>query len=173
MTNREILALLNESGKEENFIKLYGQFKKLLTYYGVRLKYDDALCDMNLYFTELINELDKQKFSGDDPFGDSVQRYIAVCLKHKYIALSKQNIKKTESETYYCDGIAGQTNGFETSLELADALRRITERQRQAIVLKYVCGCSDVQISEKTGVSRQAVNRLINRGLASLRKNYL
>jgi RNA polymerase sigma-70 factor (sigma-E family) len=57
-------------------------------------------------------------------------------------------------------------------LEHADvltAVRRLPQRQREAIVLRYYADLSEAQIAEAMGVSRGAVKSHASRGLAALR----
>jgi RNA polymerase sigma factor (sigma-70 family) len=48
----------------------------------------------------------------------------------------------------------------------------ITEAQRKCLVMAYLDGLRPVEISKKLGVSRQAVDQNLQRGLANLRKEY-
>lgn len=53
--------------------------------------------------------------------------------------------------------------------ELWDALRRLPERQRTALVLRYCQDLSEQQAADVMGASAKAVKSLIGRGLARLR----
>ena len=57
------------------------------------------------------------------------------------------------------------------SLGLPLQLNDLSEKQRFVIIQKYIIGFSDVEIAERMNISRQAVNRLINRALENLRNN--
>ena len=59
---------------------------------------------------------------------------------------------------------------FECSVTLKDGMKLLNERQKEAVILKYIYGYSDVEIGEKLGITRQAVNRLEKRGLSILRE---
>jgi RNA polymerase sigma factor (sigma-70 family) len=52
---------------------------------------------------------------------------------------------------------------------LLDAMRRLPERERQVIVLKYVEGVSDEVISQRTGLSVGNIRVLRTRGIGRLR----
>ena len=55
-------------------------------------------------------------------------------------------------------------------LEFAHALRRLPERQRTAVVLRYYGDLSDVEIAEHLGCARATVRVLVHRALARLRE---
>jgi RNA polymerase sigma factor (sigma-70 family) len=52
---------------------------------------------------------------------------------------------------------------------LAVALVGLPRRQRQAIVLRYLGGYTEVEVSSALGISRNSVKRHVQRGLAALR----
>jgi RNA polymerase sigma factor (sigma-70 family) len=54
-------------------------------------------------------------------------------------------------------------------VELQDALRTLNERQRTAIVLRYLCDLPDAEIADLIGCRVGTVRTLIHRGLAELR----
>lgn len=55
-------------------------------------------------------------------------------------------------------------------VELRDVLLRLSERQRAAVVLRYVTGLHDDDIAAVLGCRRGTVRTLVRRGLAVLRK---
>jgi RNA polymerase sigma-70 factor (sigma-E family) len=57
---------------------------------------------------------------------------------------------------------------FERSAVVA-ALRRLSPRQRQALVLRYYAGLSEAQIASTMGISRGAVKAHVFRAMAALR----
>ncbi|MEU1621462.1 SigE family RNA polymerase sigma factor [Streptomyces sp. NPDC005722] len=54
--------------------------------------------------------------------------------------------------------------------EVLDALARLTERQREVLVLRYWSDLSEAQIAESLGVSRGTVKSTASRALATLEK---
>ena len=52
---------------------------------------------------------------------------------------------------------------------VVDALRKLPERQREAIVLRYYADFSEAEIAAAMGISRGAVKSHTARGMASLR----
>ena len=53
--------------------------------------------------------------------------------------------------------------------EVVAALRRLPERQREVLVLRYYADLSEAQIAESIGISRGAVKSHASRGMAALR----
>lgn len=52
---------------------------------------------------------------------------------------------------------------------LKDALRRVTERQRQVLILHYLEGFQKSEVAETLGIDRSRVTQLIQQGLRNLR----
>lgn len=67
------------------------------------------------------------------------------------------------------DSPSGQAERNEQVLSLAEALGRLPEPQRDALVLRYCHGLPLAQISERLSRSRAAVASLLRRGLQQLR----
>jgi len=57
----------------------------------------------------------------------------------------------------------------ETSWEVLGALRRLPQRQREVLVLRYYLDLSEAQIAHTLGVSRGAVKSHASRGMSALR----
>lgn len=171
MDNIDMIPLIRDyqQGDVESFYPLYDEFEQLLHYYGRHLNYDDALQELTVYFVELITEISLHRFCADETV--SLQKYIAVCIRNKYIALSKQKQRHDKILVEYREYIASSQPPFEDRLALSAALRRLTEKQYRIILYKYVYGYSDVEISSSLNISRQAVNRLKTRGLHVLRES--
>ena len=62
----------------------------------------------------------------------------------------------------------GAISGFERSAVIS-ALRKLPDRQREAIVLRYYADLSEAQIAAAMGISRGAVKSHTARGMSSLR----
>jgi RNA polymerase sigma factor (sigma-70 family) len=55
-------------------------------------------------------------------------------------------------------------------VELRDALLMLADRQRAAVVLRFLCDLSDDEIAEALGCQPATVRSLVHRGLARLRE---
>ena len=138
--------------------------------YEKKLGYDDAGQELTLFFIELIYGLDTDKFSPDGT--DTLKRYIAVSIRNQYILLSKRNKRYVLSSNELLDNMGNYTIRPEEGISLAEGLRLLSQRQRTAVVYRYIYGFSDAEIADMLSVSRQAVNRLERRGLEVLREYY-
>lgn len=150
------------------FEMIYDEFKRLINFYARKLAYEDASGELTLFLIELIYSPKIAKFPCDKT--DSLQRYIAVAIRNKYIELSKKKSRENSFCLELCEW-DGSENNFINKLQVEEALGHLTERQRNIILYKYVYGFSDCQIAKMLSITRQSVNRLKNRGLKEL-KNY-
>ena len=65
--------------------------------------------------------------------------------------------------------VEGPSAGGARSDAVRDALRQLSERQREVLVLRYYLDWSEAQIADALGVSRGAVKAHASRGSAALR----
>ena len=63
-----------------------------------------------------------------------------------------------------------QAQRHERAVRLAEALARLPENQREAVVLRHWHGCSLAEIGERLGCTTTAVTGLLHRGLRKLRQ---
>ncbi len=172
MSNKELRELIEGFRNQDmlSFDIIYDEFKRYINFYSKKLKTDDSVQELTVFLIELLYEIDLSRFKEDT--SDGLNRYIAVSIRNKYIALSKENCKYTsmraelyEREVFYCD-----TTVDKVSIE--EALEKLTERQRLIIIYKYILHYSDAEISLMLGITRQSVNRIKNRAFAVLRNFY-
>lgn len=153
---------------QNNQEEAYKSFEKLIDFYSRKLEYEDAVGELSLFFFELINGIDLNKFNTDNT--DGLSRYIKTSLKHKYIALSKQ---RQAEEFLLCElneNTTGITVNFETKQKLKYLLSLLTQKQRTILYYRYFYLLSCAEIAKLLGISRQAVNRLENRAIKFLRE---
>lgn len=171
MENRLLIHLTERFRNQDMnaFAAIYDQFKKLIYHYSGKLWDDDAVQEMTLFLIELLYSAPLERFQRDA--SDSFKRYIAVAIKHKYIAILKENLRFDRCcnllESDLCE------EDLETNLSVKEALKCLSSKQRIIIVYKYFYCLSDSQIAEMLGITRQAVNRLKNRALLLLKEFYV
>lgn len=172
MENLELKSLILNFRKEDMlaFEPIYSEFKRYIRFYSKKLGYEDALQELTLFLIELLYDIDLNLFKND--LSDGLSRYIAVSIRNKYIALSKENSRYAlmctelyESEVFYTDSAVEKVC-------IEEALSNLTNRQRLIIIYKYILNYSDAEISSLLGISRQAVNRIKNRAFSVLRNFY-
>lgn len=99
------------------------------------------------------------------------QRYLAVAIRNKYIAISKAYQEKLKNETNSSNFYGKVKNErFIEEIEIRDLLDKLRVKQREVIVLHYVRGLSFDEIAKNHRCSRQASTRICNRGIEELRK---
>ncbi|MBR2040372.1 MAG: hypothetical protein IJ948_03215 [Clostridia bacterium] len=97
MENSCLLSLLGKfrKGDMSVFPVIFSEFEGLIHHYARKSDAEDTAEELSVFFLELMYKLDISRFIGAK--GDGLSRYIAVCLRNKYIAFSCQNenFKKT------------------------------------------------------------------------------
>lgn len=156
-------------GDMKAFAVIYDRFKGIINYYSRKIGDEDSYQELMIFLVETLYSIDLSRFPTDK--NDNLNRYIAVSLRNKYIAISKKNQKDEnmllslyENDSFYsCN---------EDEIFIKDMLGSLSHKQRKIIIYRYIYGYSDAEISDILGISRQAVNRLKNRGLEALRNIY-
>lgn len=145
------------------FPQIYGEFERLIYHYSKKLDSEDVRQELTLFLIELLYKIEVSSSEG-------IKKYIAVCLRNKYIYLSKQKQlgfslidKVAENYDTYCDFC-------EDTVLLKELISKLPIKQREVIVYKYIYSYSDIEIAEIMNISRQAVNRIKNRALCGLRE---
>lgn len=99
------------------------------------------------------------------------QRYLAVAIRNKYIAIYKAAQEKLKNETNSQNFYSKyEADRFIEKIEMRELLDKLGVKQREVILLHHVSGMNFEEIAQKYGCSRQASNRLYNSGIEKLRK---
>lgn len=171
MNNCEIIKTVKEikRGDMSNFQIIYDAFSQLIDYYGRKIG-EDGREDITLFFMELLYSIDTDKFFPDR--SDAMNRYIAVSLRNRYIALSQKAKKALKLSDELLEENAKYIFEPEESLSLKEGFAKLSERQRAVLTYRYFYGFSDSEISDMLGISRQAVHQLELRGISALKEYY-
>ncbi len=172
MVNSLLLPLIKKFREQDMsaFTIIYDEFKKLIYLYSGRLSDDDAVQDLTLFLIELLYSINLSMFNCDST--DTLKRYIAVSIKNKYIALSKEKQKYLYFSVGLCDNLLANSESVLEAIDICEALKLLTHRQRLIIIYRYIYCYSDAEISSLLSISRQAVNRLKNRAIETLKEFY-
>ena len=172
MENCCLLGLIDRFRKRDMtaFPIIFNEFEKLINFYSYKLSDEDAFQELTTFLLELLYNLDFRVFKKDS--SDSLKRYIAVCIRNKYIAISKGIEKHKTADFPVFENAAADYSDFLQSQILKDAVRLLPPKQRRLIIYKYIYNYSDVEIAEFLNISRQAVNRLKNRAIENLKAYY-
>ncbi len=149
---------------------IFYEFKSRIYSYARKQKNEDLIGELTLFLIELINHMDIDRFCSDK--SDGLERYISVSLKNKYISFCRKNAREKDMLRDPFESALISVDSAESRVDICEALSNLTERQRDIIICKYIYCLSDFQIAEIFKISRQAVNRLKNRGLNTLKEYY-
>ena len=95
-----------------------------------------------------------------------------MSLRNKYIILSKKADRLRLESCELFDYSGAKYGEQDTKIALADGLRLLSDKQRHAVVFRYIYGFSDAEIAQMLSVTRQAVHGLQLRALDILRRYY-
>lgn len=173
MENCCLITLIKKLRKHETaaFSQIFSEFEKLIGYYAFRLGGEDAFQELSVFLLELLYKINFSPFEKD--VDDSLKRYIAVCIRNKYIAYSKESRKDRNTLSVFFYNCPQSEFEFMDNQALKEAISLLSKRQRDIVIYKYIYDYSDVEISDFLGISRQAVNRLKNRAMEKLREYYV
>ena len=135
---------------------LYADMAKLVEHYNRKLSEDDgALWEL---LVKLVNS-------------DKVlsKRYAAVSLLNEYIRLSKAKQKRAEIFTEYGENNGATSPDIDLRLDIKAALLRLSDKERDTVLMRYYWGFSIAEIAALNGVSRQAENKRLKIALDKLR----
>lgn len=135
---------------------LYADMAKLVEHYNRKLAEDDGSLSELLF--NLVNS-DKELSN----------RYAAVSLRNEYIRLSKTKQKRAEIFTEYGENHGATSPDIDLRLDIKAALLRLSDKERDTVLMRYYWGFSIAEIAELNGVSRQAENKRLKIALDKLR----
>lgn len=169
-----ILLYNAQNGDQNAALLLVEKFEPLIKKYAKQLNYYCAETDLVISLLELISSINLKKF--ENAHDGEVVNYIYVTLRNKKIDLHRKlklhSIEEIHIEPATFTYIQANDGLNTTSpLDWTSLLNDLSEKQRFVISNKYIKGFTDAEIADQMNISRQAVNRLINRALENLRNN--
>lgn len=172
MENITLLTLLERFKKQDMtvFPVIFGEFEKLIGFYSSKLEREDSYQELTVFFLELLYKTDITRFEKDT--SDTFTRYIAVCLRNQYIALSKLFVKDSGLLCSLFEEERDRSPDFAERYILGDALGVLPPKERQVILYRYIYGYSNGEIARHLGVTRQTVCNRKRQGVEKLRRYY-
>jgi len=164
-----------KSGDKDAFKAIYYKYYMLLYKYGVKTSADTDLAE------DCLQDLFLKLWKNRENLGDisSVKSY----LYRAYIRLLFEAIKKSrreinlaeldhpQEESSIEETIIQHQNQAAVNQHLHQALKHLTKRQRQVMLLHYFEGLSYKQIEEILPIKYQAIRNCVHEGIKILRKN--
>ena len=127
-----------------------------MKYYNNKLADDDgALLE---FLVKLVNS-DKELS----------ERYTAVALRNEYIRLSKAEQKHANSYTEYGENNGSTIPDIDLKLDIKSAISRLSDKERDTVLLRYFWGFSVAEIAALNHISRQSENKRLKVALDKLR----
>ncbi len=159
----------------ESTLQLIHQFEPLIKSYSFKLGYEDAYPDMVLFFIQMINEMDLNKFKVKE---DKVFiHYFKIAIKNKYLKKKSELYQEYIKIADYIDDTDLAQKVFiedEYSKLLFDDLENILNKIHYEIIyLIYYQKYSVEEIAQMKNVSRQYINKKKNEALNILEKKLL
>ncbi|GAA0255912.1 hypothetical protein GCM10008922_14800 [Faecalicatena contorta] len=106
-------------------------------------------------------------------FSEAINKYFRYEIFRLYELPEMKQIEHGMNDEYSCDFVSFQVMHFVIYVadeELSTALKELTEKQRNAILLHFFQGMNDREISKLYHVSRSVINSRRDRGLRKLQK---
>ena len=105
------------------FPTIFAEFEKLMHFFAARLHEDDAFQELSVFFVELLYKINCADFNRDE--SDTASRYICVCIRNKYISLSKRSDLINSKSSMLFDGIFEQNRRSQQDFALTQYLKEI------------------------------------------------
>ncbi len=171
MENGCLITLIKKFREKDMsvFPVIFAEFEGLIYHYSLKCDAEDIFQELTVFLLELLYKVDISRFEALS--GEGLKRYIAVSLRNKYVAFSKaDSVFKRNNE--YLDDFVSVEPDFLGEFILREGLDRLTPKQREIIIFKYLHNYTNNDIARILKISRQAVNQIKNRAVETLREYY-
>ncbi|WPP51810.1 RNA polymerase sigma factor [Catalinimonas niigatensis] len=164
-------------GRKEAFDQIYEQFFDTLCTYG------DKFCRDKNVVEDVVQELFIYLWSKKENLGSTktIKYYLFLCLRRRLVRVLKQEQKRSITFT----ALAGDANRFHLTLKdnmvspeheemlakLSYAIQKLTDRQREAVYLKFYNNLSFQEVSSIMELEVKSLYNLISRTLDILRSD--
>ncbi|WP_026898213.1 RNA polymerase sigma factor [Daejeonella oryzae] len=164
-----------KSGDKAAFKAIYYKYYILLFRFGLKTSTDEDLVE------DCLQDLFLKLWNNRENLADvvSIKHYLFRALKHTlYDALKKAgrtyrgvDLPIEESEVSIEEKLINDQSGTEINQHLHTALKHLSKRQKQVVVLYYFEGLSYKQIAEIIPIKYQAIRNCVHEAVKVLRKN--
>jgi RNA polymerase sigma factor (sigma-70 family) len=176
MTTNEILWEQFLIGDKDALSNLFNNIFDDLYGYGMKLAknqviVNDSIQDMFLKIWKNRNNLGKVEIV--KPYlCKALRRHIVVNLRcdQKFVHVEDFSDDVFEIEFSYEDFIVKEQSEIEQNKQLSDLLNKLSDRQKEAIYLRYFMGYEFEKIADIMSMNVQSVRNTIHRGVQSLRE---
>ncbi|HWV29603.1 MAG TPA: sigma-70 family RNA polymerase sigma factor [Dyadobacter sp.] len=164
-----------QNGDRDAFASIYQKYIDELLSYGYRVTFDrqlirDSVQDLFLHIWVRRGNL---------AMTDSIKFYLFRSLRNRIIRNLEKHPERLHADIGLVD-VAEESNAFEAVIfghdgpsdsyeKLAEAVSRLSPRQREAVQLRYLHGFSLDEIAEMMQMNNQSVRNLLHRAITQLR----
>ncbi len=172
MCNLKLLPLVEKFKNQDMsvFEIIYNEFETLIDFYSRYMEREDIKSELTLFLLELLYKVDLSGFNHDSSI--NFKKYIAVCIRNKYIKLSRKIQNEGSRMTALYDNSAICCDTYEDKIAIEQILGFLTDKQKRVIVNRYLLGYSDQEIAKLLNVERQAVFQIKKRALKIMKDKY-
>ncbi|QCR23037.1 RNA polymerase sigma factor [Pontibacter sp. SGAir0037] len=173
LANEEIIWDNFRAGSEEAYALIYETYSSILYSYGCSLNHDKELvkdCLQDLF----VNLWHKRTSLGPT---NSIKYYLFRSLRRELVRTLRQRsivMEASDTLTEYSaeDRWIGSEDNSSMKRMLENALSKLSERQREAIYLRFFQSMEFEDIARIMDITPRAVYKLIYRAIDVLHKNY-
>lgn len=124
----------------------------LAEHYGRKTRNEDVKSDLILFIWGLISS------------GKALsRRYMAVAVRNEYIRLSKKLSEQRNFENEIHPNLKAESEDIDIKIDIRDALKKLSPKQRDAVILHRVSGLGFAELAELHGTTRQGEYQLERR----------
>lgn len=161
-----------KAGSKEAFDKIYEKFFQLLCSYG------DKICSDKLLVEDVVQDVFIHLWTKKEHLGstNTIKFYLFLCLKRRLLRVISQEKKRphTTSDMYRFNLTLKllpdvSPEAEEMQMRLAKALKQLTDRQQEAIYLKFYNNLSFQEVASIMDIEVRSVYNLISRTIDILR----
>lgn len=167
-TSSEIWAAF-QNGSNTAFKSIYDQYSDMLYGYGRRLTPETELikdCLQDLFVDLWNTRMKLGKVT-------NIKAYLFVSFRRKLLVYLKKQRKEQHLTIYEIDDIGEESANEERQEKISSILSSMSERQREALFLRFYSELSCQEIAEILNINAQSVYNLLHKGITTLRKNLL
>lgn len=175
MTDLQLWQQL-KAGQQSAYGAIYKDHADYLLRYGYKISSDEVIVEDAIH--DLFVEIWKNRATIGDT--DNIRAYLTVSLRRKIIkALQKRqkvaSDKTPEEIPFHAEAaideiIIATERSAEWSQKLANAMSKLSDRQREVLYMKYYSQMNNDEISEALDINNQSVRNLVHRSLEQLKK---
>jgi RNA polymerase sigma factor (sigma-70 family) len=149
-------------GKNSNFYTEYARFGGLIKHYARKSKEPDMAYDLWHFLYELVTL--KKNIPND--------RYIAVCIRNRFITLNKKRCV-TEEELPLIMDMPDTEIDIDLRIDMFNSVERLPKQQRRAVYEHYYEGKTFEEIAKETNRTRQAIRQNCVAGVVKMRDFFI